>query len=227
MIESLIAPPKPIALDDDRPWTDLRTYDQSDFDRGRPGWYILLWWFVQAITFPLTPHFASGLRCWILRQFGATIGEGVLIRPTARFTYPWKIQIGDWSWIGDDVVLYSLDRIVIGAHCVISQTSYLCTGSHDSQSASFDLTTAPITIGNGAWIAADCFIAPDVTIGANSVIGARSTVLRSIPAAQVAWGSPAKARYARTMDSSPVQPSVQPSFNHASTASHADPSESC
>jgi putative colanic acid biosynthesis acetyltransferase WcaF len=118
----------------DRAWMDLRTYDQSDFDRGRPGWFILLWWLVQAITFPLTPHFASGLRCLILRRFGATIGQGVLIRPTARFTYPWKISIGDWSWIGDDVVLYSLDYIAIGEHCVISQTSYLCTGSHDCQS---------------------------------------------------------------------------------------------
>ncbi len=180
-------------------WMDLRTYDQSDFDRGRPGWLILLWWLVQAITFPLTPHFASGIRVWILRRFGATIGQGVLIRPTARFTYPWKIRIGDWSWIGDDVVLYSLDRITIGEHCVISQTSYLCTGSHDRQSPSFDLTTAPIVIGNGAWVAADCFVAPGVTIGANSVVGARSTVLRSLPAAQVCWGSPCQAKYAREL----------------------------
>jgi putative colanic acid biosynthesis acetyltransferase WcaF len=180
-------------------WMDLRTYDQSDFDRGRPGWFILLWWLVQAMLFPLTPHFASGMRGWILRRFGATIGQGVLIRPTARFTYPWKISIGDWSWIGDDVVLYSLDQIMIGEHCVISQKSYLCTGSHNNQSTSFDLTTAPITIGNGAWIAADSFVAPGVTIGANAVVGARSTVLRSLPAAQVCWGSPCQVRYAREL----------------------------
>jgi putative colanic acid biosynthesis acetyltransferase WcaF len=180
-------------------WMDLRTYDQSEFDRGRPGWFILLWWLVQAITFPITPHFASGLRCWILRQFGATIGQGVLIRPTARFTYPWKIRIGDGSWIGDDVVLYSLDTITIGEHCVISQKTYLCTGSHDIQSTRFDLTTAPIVIGNGVWVATDCFVAPGVTIGANSVIGTRSTVLGSLPATQVCWGSPCKAQYAREL----------------------------
>jgi putative colanic acid biosynthesis acetyltransferase WcaF len=184
---------------DDPAWTDLRTYDQSHFDRGRPGWFILFWWLVQAVMFPLTPHFASGLRCRILRWFGATIGEGVRIRPTARFTYPWKISIGDCSWIGDDVVLYSLEHITLGAHCVISQKSYLCTGSHDMHDPSFGLATAPVTIGNGAWIAADCFIAPGVTIGANSVIGARSTVLRSLPSGQVCWGSPCKPRYAREM----------------------------
>ncbi|MBE9029453.1 colanic acid biosynthesis acetyltransferase WcaF [filamentous cyanobacterium LEGE 11480] len=195
---------------DDRPWIDLRTYDQSHFDRGRPGWLILLWWLVQAVTFPLTPHFASGLRCWILRQFGAEIGEGVLIRPTARFTYPWKIRIDAWSWIGDDVVLYSLDHIHIGEHCVVSQKSYICTGSHDVQDPSFGLTTAPVTIGNGAWIATDCFIAPGVTIGTNSIIGARSTVLRDLPAGQVCWGSPCKAKYERTM----LQPKLTPPATH-------------
>jgi putative colanic acid biosynthesis acetyltransferase WcaF len=183
----------------DRAWIDLTTYDQSYFDRGRPGWLILWWWFVQAVTFPLTPHFASGIRAKILRAFGAKIGEGVLIRPTARFTYPWKVEIGDYSWIGDDVVLYSLDRITIGNHCIISQKSYLCTGSHNIQSPSFDLTTAEITIGNGAWIASDCFVAPGVTIGSNSVVGARSTVMANLPAGKVCWGTPCKARYDRVM----------------------------
>ena len=88
---------------DTEPFIDLRKYDQSWFDRGRPGWFVLLWWLVQAITFPLTPHPMNSLRCVILRLFGARIGKGVLIRPTARFTYPWKVTIGDYSWIGDGV----------------------------------------------------------------------------------------------------------------------------
>ncbi|MDM9384892.1 hormogonium polysaccharide biosynthesis acetyltransferase HpsU [Chlorogloeopsis sp. ULAP01] len=176
---------------------DLRKYDQSWFDRGRPGWYVLLWWFVQAIAFPLTFHPFNNLRCALLRLFGARIGKGVLIRPTARFTYPWKITIGDYSWIGDDVVLYSLDYIHIGEHCVVSQKSYLCTGSHDIHDPSFGLTTASIYIGNGAWIAADCFIAPGVKIGANAVIGARSSVFSDIPSGQVGWGTPCKSHYSR------------------------------
>lgn len=178
---------------------DLRHYDQSWFDRGRPGWYILLWWLVQAIVFPLTPHFAHAVRVAVLRWFGAQIGQGVNIRPTARFTYPWKIAIGDYSWIGDDVVLYSLDQIYIGQHCVISQKTYLCTGSHAMDDLAFSLVTAPIQIGNGVWIATDCFVAPGVQIGANAVIGARSTVLRSMPPQQVCWGSPCQPRYERTV----------------------------
>jgi hypothetical protein len=89
-------------------WVRLDTYDQSWLDPGRPKWVILLWWLVQAVCFPLTPHSLHGPRCWLLRRFGATLGQGVVIRPTARFTYPWNVTIGDHSWIGDDVVLYSL-----------------------------------------------------------------------------------------------------------------------
>ncbi len=179
------------------PFVNLRNYDQSWFDRGRAGWYILLWWLVQAIAFPLTPHPFHGLRRALLRLFGADIGKGVLIRPTARFTYPWKISIGDYSWIGDDVVLYSLDQIKIGEHCVISQKSYLCTGSHDMNDPAFGLKTASITIRNGVWIAADCFIGPGVEIGANAVIGARSSVFSDIPPEQVSWGTPCHPRYHR------------------------------
>jgi len=182
---------------DDAPFVDLRNYDQSNFDRGRPSWFILLWWLVQAVTFPLSPHNFNGFRRFILRLFGAKIGQGVLIRPTARFTYPWKVEIGDYTWIGDDVVLYSLENIRIGCHCVISQKSYLCTGSHDIHDAAFSLKTAGISIGNGVWIATDCFIGSGVQIGANAVIGTRSSVFSSIPAQQVCWGTPARPRYLR------------------------------
>jgi len=184
---------------EEKAWVDLRHYHQAGFDRGRPGWVVLLWWLVQAVAFPLTPHSFHGPRRALLRLFGATIGTGVVIRPTARFTYPWKVAIGDHSWVGDDVVFYSLDRISIGQHCVISQKSYLCTGSHDIYDPTFCLITGPIVVGNGAWIATDCFIAPQVQIGANAVIGARSTVLSTIPAGQVCWGTPCRPRYPRKM----------------------------
>ena len=188
------------ALELDAPaWVDLRSYDQSWFDRGRSGWFILLWWLVQAIAFPLTLHSAHGARIALLRLFGAKIGKGVMIRPTARFTYPWKVAIGDYSWIGDDVVLYSLDHIHIGQHCVISQETYLCTGNHDIQDPAFGLKTAPITIGNGVWIAADCFIGLGVAIGSNTVVGARSSVFTNLPAGQVCLGSPCRPRYPRQM----------------------------
>ncbi|EMT44839.1 acyl transferase [Anoxybacillus flavithermus AK1] len=125
-------------------------------------------------------------------MFGAKIGKGVKVRASAKFTYPWKVSIGDYSWIGDNVKLYSLDEIIIGSNCVISQESYLCTGSHDIKDPYFGLITKPIVIKDGAWIASDVFVYPGVTIHEMAVVAARSTVVRDVPANEVHAGSPAK-----------------------------------
>lgn len=182
-----------------QPWVDLRRYDQSNYDPGRPKWVILLWWLVQAIVFPVTLHAHHAPRRALLRLFGAQIGQRVMIRPTARFTYPWKVCIGDFSWIGDDVVFYSLDEISVGSHCVVSQHCYLCTGSHNVSDPAFGLKTAPIVVENGAWIATDSFLGLGVHIGANTVIGARSTVLKSMPEGHICWGHPCQPRQPREM----------------------------
>jgi putative colanic acid biosynthesis acetyltransferase WcaF len=182
------------------PIVNLAAYDVGPYTRGRPGWLVLLWWWVQAIAFPLTPHPCNGLRVALLRLFGAQVGQGVVVRPSARITFPWRVTLGNHSWIGDHVVLYSLAPITIGHHCVISQHSYLCTGSHSLASPQFSLQTAPIVVGNGAWIATDCFIAPGVTIGANAVVGVRSTVLQSLPNQWVCMGTPCRPRYPRPQE---------------------------
>lgn len=174
------------------PFVDLSRYHQPGYEAGGSRVQMLVWWLVQAVAFPLTPHTAHGIRCWLLRLFGARIGQQVMIRPTARFTYPWNVEIGDYSWIGDDAVLYSLASIRLGRHCVISQKSYLCTGSHDISDPRFGLVTGEIVIENGVWVASDCFVGPAVRIGANAVIGARSTVLQAMPAGQICLGTPCK-----------------------------------
>jgi len=130
-------------------------------------------------------------RAALLRLFGAEIGKNVLIRPSVRVTYPWRLKIGDYSWIGDDVVLYSLDNIDIGAHTVISQRSYLCTGSHKYDVPEFKIKTQSIIIHDQVWVATDVFIAPGVTVGEGAVIGIRSMVLNDMPVGMVCFGSPA------------------------------------
>jgi len=122
-----------------------------------------------------------GWRNFLLRQFGAQIGQGVLVRPTVRITYPWQLKIGDRAWIGDFVELYNLGDIEIGADAVVSQNSYLCTGSHDYSVPSFDIYAKPIVIEPEAWVAADVFVGPGVRVGRGAVIGARSTLLQDAP----------------------------------------------
>src|ERR1035438_228689 len=111
--------------------------------RGRPGWFVQIWWIVQASLFHTSPQVLYGWRRFLLRCFGARIGRGVLLRPSVTVTYPWKLTIGDWSWIGDHVTLYSLGAITIGENAVVSQHSYLCTGAHDYRRPTFDLYALP------------------------------------------------------------------------------------
>ena len=160
--------------------------------RGKSAIYVQIWWMVQSTIFKWSPQVLYGFRVKILKLFGCKIGKNVLIRPTATITYPWKVVIGENTWIGDDVVLYSLGNITIGDNSVISQRSYLCAGDHDYKFTDFPIRSRPITIGSEVWIGTDTYISPGVTIGNGSVIGARSSVFKNMPADYVCLGHPCK-----------------------------------
>jgi acetyltransferase-like isoleucine patch superfamily enzyme len=98
----------------------------------------------------------------------------------------WGLRLG-----GDDAVLYTLGDITIGANSVVSQKCYLCTGSHDFMSQHFDITASPIVIGEKCWLATDVFVAPGVSVGDGTVVGARSSVFKSLPANKICRGNPA------------------------------------
>jgi putative colanic acid biosynthesis acetyltransferase WcaF len=171
---------------------DLKSFRLPANFRGRPAWLVQLWWVVQGTLFRMSPQGFYTWRRFLLRLFGCRVGKGALIRPTVEITYPWKVAIGDYSWIGHDVCLYSLGEIHIGDNVVISQKSYLCTGSHDVRSPGFDMRVEPIFVDAEAWIAADVFIFPGVHIGRGTVVGARSTVQEDLPAMMICAGNPAK-----------------------------------
>ena len=169
--------------------------------RGRSAFIIECWWFIQSILFAFSPQILYGWRRWLLQLFGAKIGTNVLIRPSVKCVYPWKLTIGDHSWIGDDVSLYTLGEIEIGSNTVISQNCYICTGSHDMTRPTFDIYAKKITIGEEVWLASDVFVAPGVTIGKGAVVGARSTVLHDLPGGMICYGNPAKPIKPRIMKS--------------------------
>ena len=176
---------------------DLERFKLPDDFRGRSGFTVQLWWMVQATFFRCSPQLLYGFRRWLLRLFGAQIGKGVIIRPSVTTPYPWKLKIGDHSWIGDDAVLYTFADITIGRDVVVSQKCYLCAGTHDYRSPGFDIQAFPIVIEDEAWVAADVFVAPGVTIGKGTVVGSRSSVFTSLPPMMVCVGSPARPNHAR------------------------------
>lgn len=174
-----------------KPYQDLSQFHLPANFRGRSAFMVQLWWLVQSTLFRWSPQFMYGWRRFLLRLFGAQIGERVIVRPSVRITYPWKLSIGENSWIGDHVELYTLGKIEIGSNVVISQRAYLCTGGHDHSRVTFDIYQNPIIIHDQVWIASDVFVMPGVTIGMGCVVGARSTVFNDLPPGKISYGNPA------------------------------------
>lgn len=150
-----------------------------------------VWQLVWLFLYRPTPRSLHPWRCLLLRLFGAKIGKAVHPYPSARVWAPWNLEMGDHSCISEQVDCYCVDKISIGANSTVSQYSFLCTASHDYTMFTMPLVTAPISIGQRAWITADVFIGPGTTIGDGAVITARSSVFEDIPPWMVASGNPA------------------------------------
>ena len=150
------------------------------------------WNWVYLILFRPSPRWCHGWRSFLLRRFGAQIGRGCHIYPKAAIWAPWNLICGDGACIADHVTVYSQATITLGYRSVISQGSHLCTGTHNYESPRFELVAWPIEIGPHAWVCAESFVGPGVSIGEGSVIGARSVVMKDMPKWMVCAGHPCR-----------------------------------
>lgn len=180
----------------------LDRYDNSDFSRGRPAWVELLWlaaqWLLLASWLPGTAQ-----RVFILRLFGARIGRGVCLKPGLRVKFPWRLHLGDHVWLGEDVWIDNLAEVRIGDHSCVSQGAYLCTGSHDWRSATFDLLTRPIRLEDQTWICAKAVVGPGVSVGQGAVLALGSVATADLAPWQVHQGAPARPLRPRQHDDHP------------------------
>ncbi len=154
--------------------------------------YRVLWNVVWWLAYRPSPRLLHGWRRAVLRLFGATIGAGAHPYPSARIWAPWNLTMEEGSCLGDYVRCYSVDRITLQPYATVSQYSFLCTAGHDYRATDMPLISAPITIGRRAWVAADAFVGPGVTIGERAVVGARASVFRDVDPWTVVGGTPAR-----------------------------------
>jgi putative colanic acid biosynthesis acetyltransferase WcaF len=152
----------------------------------------LAWGIFWLLIFRPSPRPFFAFRRFCLRLFGARIGKGANIYPSCRIWGPWNLTMGEHSCLADRVDCYCVAPIRLGAHAGVSQYSYLCSASHDYEDPRMPLTTAPIEIGDQAWVCADVFVGPGVTIGPGAVVGARSSVYKDVAPWTVVGGNPAK-----------------------------------
>ncbi len=153
-----------------------------------------LWAAVQATVFRWSPRPWHAFRALLLRWFGADIPavSQVVVFPTVRITYPWRLRLEPRSMVGRNVTLYNLGRITLRRGANISQNCHLCAGTHDFLRWDMPLVTAPIVVGENAWLGADVFVGPGVTIGELAVVGARSVVVQDLPPRKICVGQPCR-----------------------------------
>ena len=147
----------------------LDTFSNPQFQRGRPAWVETLWMIVSGMAFS-TWLPGSGWRRILLRLFGARVGRGVVIKPRVRVKFPWKLTVGDHTWLGESVWIDNLDQVTIGSHCCISQGAYFCTGSHRWDKEAFDLVTKPIVVQDECWVAAQVSLSPGTYLQRGAVL---------------------------------------------------------
>lgn len=154
----------------------------------------ILWQCVQATLFRWSPRPFHRWRAWLLRLFGADISNPsqVVVFPTVRVTFPWKLRLEPRAMVGRHVTLYNLAPITLRYGANISQNCHLCAGTHDFMRWDMPLVTKPIVIGPNAWLGADVFVGPGVTVGELCVVGARSVVIRDLPARKICVGHPCR-----------------------------------
>ncbi len=187
---------------------DLAGY-RSTYSVGRGRFAVWAWYFINALVFlsPFVPHY--GLKRWLLRRFGATVGRGVVIKPRVNIKYPWNVSIGDNTWIGEGAWIDSLGKVEIGANVCISQDVYLCTGSHDWSLSSFDLIVKPITVEDGAWLGCRTQVMGGVTVASHSVLAAGSTLSQDTEPYMIYRGNPAQGVKLREVREARPQPRPQ------------------
>ena len=170
---------------------DLSTFDNDWFELKASRLKLLCWYFINIFFLknPLNP--ISSLKVFFLRSFGAKIGHGVVLKPSINVKYPWKLFIGDYSWVGENVWIDNLDDVIIGNNVCISQGAMLLTGNHDYKKNTFDLIIGKIILEDGVWIGAKSVVCPNVICKSHSILSVNSTATKNLESYSVYQGTPA------------------------------------
>jgi putative colanic acid biosynthesis acetyltransferase WcaF len=170
---------------------DLASFANAWYNPGKPAWVRALWFFVGApvVSSRLLP--LSSVRVWLLRLFGASLGQGLVIKPGVRIKHPWMLTAGDRCWLGEDCWIDNLAPVTLGRNVCISQGAYLCTGNHDWSDPAFGLIVKSIALADGAWAGARSVLCPGARLGEGAIAAAGSVVSGSVPPWEIHAGNPA------------------------------------
>ena len=179
--------------------TDLSRFGNGWYNPGRGPVVRGLWFIVNAVVFQAGWVPLSGIKVWLLRAFGASMGRGIVIKPSVNIKYPWRLAVGDNAWIGEGVWIDNLADVAIGADACLSQGAMLLCGSHDYTKPTFDLIIGQIWLEEGAWVGAKALVCPGVRLHSHAVLAAGSVATKDLPPYTISQGNPAEVKRVRSV----------------------------
>jgi maltose O-acetyltransferase len=135
------------------------------------------------------------LRKEILRKLIGGYRKGLMIEPPFHCDYGSNITVGEKVYFNFNCVVLDVNEVTIGDNVLFGPGVQIYTASHPMDykaRAEWKESGKPISIGSDTWVGGGTIICPGVTIGARSVIGAGSVVIKDIPADSFAAGNPCK-----------------------------------
>ncbi len=178
----MTAPPTPAPGTGRRhpPVIDLAAAPGAGEAWDKPRAVVYLWRACELLFVSNPWQISSRLRVAVLRAFGSEIGPGVTFRPRTRVAFPWKLHIGAGCWIGEGVWFHNQDDVHIGSNVVISQETFITTGSHRARS-DMGLITRPVRIDDGAWITSRCMVLGGAHVGQSALVEPLTVVRGAVP----------------------------------------------
>tara|TARA_R110002012_G_scaffold34820_8_gene100062 strand:- start:5826 stop:6386 length:561 start_codon:yes stop_codon:yes gene_type:complete len=175
------------------PTCDLSKFNSKEgLDRGASKVKEIFWYLIKIVFFLSALPYPSKFKCFLLRLFGTQVGKGVIIKPRVNIHMPWKLQIGNHVWIGEETFILNFELITIGNNVCISQRAFLCGGNHDYRDISFRYRNGPINLEDGSWVGASVFLGPNSHLKKNSILTASSVGSGIFEENMIYQGNPAQ-----------------------------------
>jgi|SRR6185503_9462088 len=171
--------------------TDLSAYNNHPFHPGGTAVKRFLWYYINAVFFKTSLLPSNSFKRFLLRSFGAKIGNGVTIKPGVNIKYAWHLSVGDDTWIGENVWIDCLLPVTIGSHVCLSQGAVLLTGNHNYKKSTFDLIVQSFTLEDGVWVGACAVVNPGVKAASHSVLTTGSIATKNMDSYSIYQGNPA------------------------------------